>query len=603
MSNLKAAEDRFRAGGYSEAADLLIQDHRREGLSGDALLFLGVALARARRNQEAIPALTEILAQDPNRHEALTWLAILTQKLDDGRGAIEYANRALALRPSDPAGYAALGSCHLYHRRAREAIEAFQKAASLAPGVAEHQHNLGQAFLLIHDHGKARECFANAIARAPRNPQSYIALAEDYMTYGGSRAVEVLVKGIQINPNSAALHALAGSALTGLMEIAGAEHHFRIALTLSPSTRHQYAAWLINQGRFEEALDLYRQMIRDNPVQGVAYYGILQAQKLQDASFYEQIASLRTNPKLGLFESMHLRYALGKAEDQRGDYEAAMADYDEANRLAYEIHNEASPLGIAQLYEDDQKVRRLYETLPDQSCGSNSQLPIFIVGMIRSGTTLLDQTVSSHPSVKSAGELRFWTQETLELAYRDQPPSCAEMKIIAERYLQGLEALHGGAERITDKMPLNFAYLGFVHQAMPNARFIHIRRHPVDTCLSIYTTYLGRGTPFAYKKANIVAYYREYLRVIAYWRERIPKDRLLEIDYEELVINPEAVMPKVIEFCGLPWNEACLHPEDNKGVIGTPSRWQARQPIYRSSVERWRNYQPWLGEFSQLLPI
>jgi hypothetical protein len=203
--------------------------------------------------------------------------------------------------------------------------------------------------------------------------------------------------------------------------------------------------------------------------------------------------------------------------------------------------------------------------------------------------------------VHSAGELQFWTEETVRLAFGIGMEDHPSLEALADEYLTYIEQLAGKSGRITDKMPLNFAYAGVIHRALPGARFIHIRRHPVDTCLSIYTTYYGAGPRFAYNKSNIVAYYREYLRVMGYWRERLPSDRLFELDYEDLISDPQSVIPRIVEFCGLPWDESCLHHDRNESAINTPSRWQARQPIYRTSVERWRRFEPWLGEFAELL--
>jgi hypothetical protein len=233
--------------------------------------------------------------------------------------------------------------------------------------------------------------------------------------------------------------------------------------------------------------------------------------------------------------------------------------------------------------------------------GSSSQRPIFIVGMIRSGTTLLDQIVSSHPSVRSAGELVYWQIEAERIAAKWQngvePTDLAEL---AANYELLLEATAGPSDRVTDKMPLNYDHLGLIHATFPRAKIIHIRRNPIDTCLSIYATHFGSGPNFAYRKDNIVAFYRRYLRIMDNWRAILPSDSFLEVDYESLVAEREAETRRLIDFCKLTWDDSCLHHERNDSAINTPSRWQARQPIYRTSIERWRAFEPWLGEFLSL---
>jgi hypothetical protein len=149
-------------------------------------------------------------------------------------------------------------------------------------------------------------------------------------------------------------------------------------------------------------------------------------------------------------------------------------------------------------------------------------------------------------------------------------------------------------------MPGNYLHLGMIHLIFPHARFIHCRRNPVDNCLSIYVTPNREAPDFAHNRENIVAAYEQYLRLMGHWRAVLPADRLLDIDYEELVSDPEPVARQMIDFCGLEWDDACLQPEANARVVQTPSQWQVRQPVYKSSVERWRRYEPWIAEFLRL---
>jgi hypothetical protein len=337
----------------------------------------------------------------------------------------------------------------------------------------------------------------------------------------------------------------------------------------------------------------------------LAFYGLLQSRPYTetDEPLLMQMRELRFNNSLGPFEQLHLRYALGKTEEQIGRYEQAMADYEVANALAFQIHNAALPAEALDFGIDNRKVEAAFERLDRHSSSVHTtEAPIFIIGMVRSGTTLLDQILSCHPAVKAAGEIGFWLRTSVAFARRTEVPTIDALQKPAEEYLGNIERLVGPSERFTDKMPLNFAGAGIIHAALPNARLLHLRRNPLDTCLSIYTTYFGPSTPFAYNQTNIANYYREYLRSMAYWRAVLPKDRLLEFDYEELVGSPTTVVPQILDFCGLQWHEACLHPERNEGAILTPSRWQARQTINPRSVDRWKRFEPWLGDFAGLMP-
>lgn len=604
MTQLELAQDLYNRGAFSQAADTLLKADEGTIQSADARLFLGVCLSRSHRKEEAVSIFEALLDEWPETFEALTWMAVLTKEQEGGSRAIGYAEKAIRHRPHDATGYSALGLCHQYHRRVDSALAALKKAAALAPNVAEHQHNLGLLYQIMQHHREARVCFQRAIDLAPKKPQSYVALADDYSTFGSPQGLAVLQQGLAQVPNSPALHSEMGKILSKLHREHDAELHFRHAMGLSAGSKGPYASWLLDQGRFEEAASLYEEMIRTRPVQGLAYYGLGLAGKVagRDSPHFQQMQALRGHPAMGSFEQMHLRYALGRAEEQQRDFETAMSDFDVANRLAYGIHNEGAPPGIDRLARLHAEVKLCFErTRRLKVDGNPTTVPLFIVGMVRSGTTLLDQILSSHRSVGSAGEIRFWIQSLSTMVRQESDASGSALRGLADTYLSSLNWLAGTADRVIDKMPINFAYCGLIHSAMPNCRFIHVRRNPVDTCLSIYTTYFGTGTPFAYRKENIVAYYKEYQQMMDYWSDVLPPERLITVDYEDLVTDRDAAVRKLLDFCGLPWDDACLHHEHNVKAILTPSRWQARQPLYKSSIGRWRNFEPWLGEFATLL--
>jgi hypothetical protein len=242
------------------------------------------------------------------------------------------------------------------------------------------------------------------------------------------------------------------------------------------------------------------------------------------------------------------------------------------------------------------------EFFKSTEASSASDCPILIVGMPRSGTTLVEQILSSHPSVEAAGELSFWAHtevRCVDLARR--VVNVPDMRQAGSAYLDLLTGLSGGKPRVTDKNPANFFAVGMIHACLPNARIIHTRRDPVDTALSIYFTLLGQPPDFSCVKENIVTFTREYNRLMSHWRGVLPENRFFEVDYEDLVTQGEEPIRRLVEFCGLEWNEACLHPEGNLRPVTTPSLWQVRQPVYTTSIARWKKYEPYLGEFAKLL--
>jgi len=282
-----------------------------------------------------------------------------------------------------------------------------------------------------------------------------------------------------------------------------------------------------------------------------------------------------------------------------------MFHFDEANRLKYQIYLEGKGFDLSQAVVHRERTVAMFnpEFMDAHRIRSSpSNVPIFIVGMIRSGTTLLEQILASHPDVGGAGEQRFWTTELprfvdLEAAAFDSE----KFEAAIARYIQVLRSLQPEAPRITDKMPMNFYCAGILHLAFPNSPIIHIKRNPVDTALSIYMTDLAKPPEFAHNKRNIVAAYREYEAIMSLWRTLIPPSRLLEVNYEDLISDQETWTRRIIDFCGLDWDPACLEFHKSDRQVSTPSLWQVRQPIYKTSVEKWRNYEPWLGEFADLI--
>jgi hypothetical protein len=234
--------------------------------------------------------------------------------------------------------------------------------------------------------------------------------------------------------------------------------------------------------------------------------------------------------------------------------------------------------------------------------GSCDATPVLIIGMPRSGTTLVEQIVSSHPEVGAGGELNFWNERGA--AWHRSGAAGIDTPFLAKAavdYLRVLRAIAPRAARVTDKMPFNFLWAGLIHLAFPRAIIIHCRRTAVDTALSIHQTHFHPGLAFPTGGAELVAYFRSYQRLTDHWRSVLPADRFIEVDYEDLTRAPEPEIRRIIAACGLQWHDACLRPDRNPRAVKTPSKWQTRQPIYRNSVARWRRYEPWLGPLRALV--
>jgi hypothetical protein len=268
-------------------------------------------------------------------------------------------------------------------------------------------------------------------------------------------------------------------------------------------------------------------------------------------------------------------------------------------RIAYD---EAATLG---LFDRLRSVfdRGLFEA--HLGGGSRSSLPVFVIGMPRSGTTLIEQILASHPAVHGAGELSEFDRlakqicdargEAFRLPEGARALEPGDLLRLGESYAAGLQRLAPGAERVTDKMPANFLYAGLIHLALPHARIIHVLREPRDTCLSCYSKLFTEEQNFTYDLGELGRYYRRYTKLMTHWRDVLPDGRMLEIRYEDVIADLEGSARQLIEHCGLDWDPRCIAFHKSQRPVRTASAAQVRRPIYRTSLGRWRAYEPHLA--------
>lgn len=525
-------------------------------------------LRTAGRLAEAIPVLLEAAKLSPNDPWVVNESGLLWLQKHALPQAIDSFEQAIALDPEYPIAHYNLACALERQRRPHAAIEAYQRAIALSPKLAEAHSRLGN---LLHAQGRrdeALDCFRRASAAAPET------------TLGRLNRVKLLLEGDKP---------------------AEAEALLQHIVKDSPKSSE---AWRLlgnlqrEAGRFEQASGSLRTAIASDSAQVAAYHDLAQTKRFTEVErpLIRQMETRLQAADLNDYERALLHFALGKALDDLGGWAAAMRHFDAANKLEHAglvFDRAAFAAGVDRLIALFTPERLAAAA----AMGDPSELPVLIVGMPRSGTTLVEQIVSSHPSAAGAGEVRFWNEQAARLTERLEPSAFRQA---AAEYLSGLRAIQGGAFRVTDKMPFNFLWAGLIHLALPNARIVHCRRDPVDTCLSIYFTRFATRQEFAYDRGDLVFYYRQYQRIMEHWRSVLPEDRFFDVDYAALVADPEATTRRLIAFTGLDWDDACLRPERNRRVVKTASMWQARQPVYQSSVARWRNYEPWLGELRAL---
>ena len=579
-----------------------------------AMQMLAMIAARTGRPAMAIELLRDVVSLDRRSADARNELAPLLRAELHFAEAIAAGLEAVRLAPDDYGSHNQLGVSYLGARRLTEAASCFERAVELKPELAVLHYNLGHVRQLQGRDKDAAASLRKATDLAPDFAEAHARLGYLSQVDGDRVGAErCFAHAIASMPESASARLKLARTLAEIGQPGPAERCALAAIDADAGLpdAHQFHGELMQQlGRFDEAVASFGRALALQPRRTEAYLGIAFSKKLSSAddAMLSSMRALVVAPDLPDRDRANLNYALAKAADDGGDYAVATQYFDAANRIAGErLRRSGRSIDRG---KHRANVDRLIATFtPEffarkQRLASNSELPVLIVGMIRSGTTLIEQIVSSHPEVGAGGELRFWGDRGTRIADLSAGDlDAAEAGDVSAAYCRLLQAVSPGARRVTDKMPTNFLLLGLVHLLLPRARVIHCRRHAVDNCLSMFFTPYVRSPDFAHDRGNLVFYYEQYLRLMTHWRQVLPPDRLLEVDYEAVVRDKERSARRIIAFCGLDWDDACLQHERNSRPIATPSMWQARQPVYRTSVARWRHYETWLGEFRRLLPV
>jgi len=536
-------------------------------------------------------------------------LALATRMLEAGRpaDAIAPLRDAALLLPSNPVIHHDLGLACLETGRVPEAIAAFQRAVSSNPRYADAYFRLGLALEKVGDRGSALVAYDRATEINPTLTEAWFRAGALVHTMGHrDEAIGCFRRAASSGPKTRFGRLGAARALLTDNRDVEAERLLRRTLAADPAdamAQDLLGNLLAESGRFDEARECFTRAAELAPLMAGSYYDLVRCRPVTstDEGLVARMEAALATPGLEVEPRLRVHLALGKALDDLGRYGAAMQHFDAADSLR---PSSASFDGAAFDSEIQHLIERCTPALVERApnLGSGDTAPILIIGMPRSGTTLVEQIVSSHREVRAGGELNFWNERGA--AWHRAGPAGTEapfLKAAAAHYLSALRTIGPKAARVTDKMPFNFLWAGLIHLALPRATMIHCRRAAIDTALSIHQTLFHPSLAFPTGGTKLVAYFRSYQRLTDHWRAVLPADRFIEVNYEDLTREPEPVIRRIIAGCGLAWDEACLHPERNPRAVKTPSKWQSRQPIYRNSVERWRCYEPWLGPLRALL--
>ncbi len=537
------------------------------------LLALATQLLKAGKPADAIAPLRQAALLQPSNSIIQHDLGLACLEVGRIADAVAAFQLAITGNPRYGDAYFRLGIALEKSGDTGGAIVAYDRATQLLPALTEAWFRAGALVYTLGHREEAIGCFRRAAATGGNTSFGRLGSARALLTEDRNQEAEqVLRRTVARDPNNAMAHDLLGNLLAEC-------------------------------GRFDEARACFERAIAIAPLLAGCYYDLVRCRPVtsDDDDLLQRMEAALATPGLEAAQRVRLHLALGKAADDLGDYALAMQHFDAADsvrRLTLSFDSDAFAIEVDRLI-----ARCTPEWIAGaHEAGSSNATPVLILGMPRSGTTLVEQIISNHPQAAAGGELHFWNERGATWHSSGAPDvETPFFTKAAADYLRVLRAIAPKAARVTDKMPFNFLWAGLIHKAFPRAIIIHCRRAAVDTALSIHQTHFHPTLAFPTGGAELVMYFHSYQRLIDHWRGVLPADRFIEVDYEELTHAPEPVIRRIMAACGLAWHDACLRPESNPRAVNTPSKWQARQPIYRTSVARWRRYEPWLGPLRALI--
>jgi tetratricopeptide (TPR) repeat protein len=564
----------------------------------DVLLQKARNLQQSGRSAEAIQVYLQALASQPDNLDACYALGILYETQNQAQIAINYYFQALAIRYDFVPAHCALGI--LFHKLGNiaQAVGCYRQALSLNPDLAETQFNLGCAYQMQGRLDKAIEHYHQAIACKPDFVNAYANLGVAYKSLEQlDKATEQYQKALEIDP-----HCLQALCNLGLVEesrshLTEAESYFRRALAIQSDYTEGVAGCALvleKRGDYKGAYELLRPLVasEERAIGAITNFATVCIRLNKSAEAVPYLQNILKRSDLSADEYVLLLFKLANLHESLHQYESAFSIYQRANTL------NAFPFEPTYWIEDIDSLISTFHTqgLPQFSRSTNaSEVPVFIIGMPRSGTSLVEQILASHPEIFGSGELADMFECAANLPMGKYPSNCTSLTSealdqISQRYLERLQKRSPEALRITDKLPLNYLHLGLIAMLFPKARIIHCRRDPLDTCISCYFQNFGTRLTFSNNLEHLGIAYKHYERLMAHWQTVLDLP-IFEIHYEELIAEPEAVSRALVDFCGLDWDERCLRFYETNRFINTASYDQVRQPIYDRSVGRSRHYE------------
>ncbi len=603
-------------------------------------------LFNANQLNEALTVYKKLCQLNSRDIQAWHMAGAISGMTGDTVSAISYCEKVIALNPRSHAPYLNLANVLMATGRAEEAMERFKQALQLHPGDPQTLTNMANLYTRQGQLEHAANCLQEALRSNPEYPEALNNLGNVYREMGKvGEAASCFQRALEIRPDYVDALCNLGAAFSDQLQFTEAETCYTRALRYAPdnvAALRNLGDLYQSMGEFARAKQSYEKTLRQCPadINAVSSLATLYERcgdkagalelltplidsgryDVDSAITYAKLCSGQGNDQIGIQvlsdalktpvspnKAIDLRFSLGELYDHSGQYAEAFDCFKTANEMDAARHSEQNHgANLAPLADFFSKER--VATLPQSTC--RSELPIFIVGMPRTGTSLVEQILASHPLVSAGGErgdiftiidsLRPAVSQNARYPHSLEFVTQDALTEMATGHLERIAPLSGGSVRFTDKTPLHGMHLGFISQLLPASRIIICNRNALDTCLSIYFHRFNAFHDYAYRLDTLGTFYREYYALMQHW-VRVLDLKILSVQYEDLVSDPEPNIRSIIDFCGLDWNESCLRFHENTRTVNTPSYDQVRRPMYTKSIDRWKHYSPFLESLRNAL--
>ena len=555
----------------------------------------------------------QVLQLDPQNFDALNMLGVIATTLGMNDVAIELTSAAIQVNPIVSSAYANRGNAYRHMGDFEKAFDDYNKALELAPNDFDANNSIGSLYIVTNDYPKALVHLKKALQVNPNASEVHINLGAAYLLRNRlDEAANHLEIALQLNPNDPNSYTSLAKVFRQRLMTDEARHCYEAGIAVNntfPSLYEGLGALYLQLGDKEGAVESYRRVLELTPDAATALMGLVTAkdESLND-EIIEEFAKKLDGDQIGERNRRGYCFALGKYYDSHNQPDKAFDYIKRGNALKQAKYDRAGTErfvdALIDYFDED-----FFSSHHDYGLPTNK--PMFIVGMPRSGTTLVETILSSHPDVFGAGESdeigNLSMTMPLVLGADKAFPYCLDTlsaeksQAYAGMYMRYLEGFGVESKHITEKLPNNFLYLGFIALLFPNTRIVYCKRNPINIGISNFFQDFAGELPWSYDLEDFVHFYKQHERIVEHWRKVLPM-KIYEVQYEELVEEQERISHELLEYCGLEWTDECLNFHKSKRVVTTASLAQVRQPIYKSSVQRWKKYKSHIAPLLEGFP-